>query len=421
MLPELRIKDNFIDLPTLYKENKNGSIQKWKTYLILYNTKHSDPKPLPIKQEYLKPLAKLPDEYASIIFTVWGIKDGKQQTAELNITKGLNIGKANETNVLTQAISEMSGTWTAKRDRKGYSIKNNIIVNNSSTKNIRPVLLHKYHEQSHKINFENAWLQEKLDGVRCLANYDPKTKQVNLISRTNTVFNNLDHIRAALLKIPLFVSNPNLYLDGELYSRKLDFEQITSVVRQKTMKPELKVLERSVSLNVFDLYDSSKPSMPFTKRIELVYKILPKSCASGICSVPSYRVTSDAQVQKMYKEYLAKGGEGAVIRNGDAPYQINFRSYDILKLKDINTEEFKIVGFTDGKGKDKGQIIFILTTPEGNEFKAPPKNTNTQLRKEMFNDGEQFIGKDATVEFMGYTTKNNVPRFPKVLVIRDYE
>ena len=90
--------------------------------------------------------------------------------------------------------------------------------------NIKAMLAHKYNED--KADYP-AFIQPKLDGVRCL--FTAK----GAFSRANNRFMNIEHIEQALK--PFFAKNPTAVLDGELYNHGLkdDFEKIISLVRKK--------------------------------------------------------------------------------------------------------------------------------------------------------------------------------------------
>ena len=79
------------------------------------------------------------------------------------------------------------------------------------------------------------YIQPKLDGVRCLIQYDEIGINgihgiVKAYSRTGKEWLNIDHILEHL--VPFFEEYPNIVLDGELYNHDLkkDFEKIISLV-----------------------------------------------------------------------------------------------------------------------------------------------------------------------------------------------
>ena len=82
-----------------------------------------------------------------------------------------------------------------------------------------------------------VFIQPKLDGVRCLIQYErhtqPREDVVVAYSRTGKVWKNINHILEQLK--PFFQKYPNVILDGELYNHafKDDFESIISIVRKQ--------------------------------------------------------------------------------------------------------------------------------------------------------------------------------------------
>ena len=95
---------------------------------------------------------------------------------------------------------------------------------------IKAMLAHKYNTD--KADYP-AYMQPKLDGVRCL--FTAK----GAFSRTGKQFMNVYHIEQQLKTF--FAANPNAVLDGELYNHELkdDFEKIISLVRKTKPTPEL--------------------------------------------------------------------------------------------------------------------------------------------------------------------------------------
>ena len=69
------------------------------------------------------------------------------------------------------------------------------------------------------INYDDkVFMQPKLDGVRCLIQYDKKTG-VTAWSRTGKQWKNIHHITSSLEQ--WFQSNQTTVLDGELYNQDL--------------------------------------------------------------------------------------------------------------------------------------------------------------------------------------------------------
>ena len=129
-----------------------------------------------------------------------------------------------------------------------------------------------------------------------------------------------------------------------------------------------------------------------------------------ICKTPE-------DVKIKHDEYVADGYEGVMIRNMDAPYELNKRSKHLQKYKEFMDEEFKIVGFKEGVGDAKGTVVWICELPDGRKFSVRPKGSVAR-KKFLFKHGNEYIGKLLTVIFFEYTT-DGFPRFPVGKDIRD--
>ena len=395
-----------VTLPELFKQTKTGKVQVWKIFMELIDGKTTILKP---KDEYINAL-DLPKKYFVDVKTIYGQKDGKMQESSVRIDKGKNIGRMNETNVFNQGLLEMLSKWKKQQDRLGYSLSEA----ESEIVKVRPMLLHEYKKHSKYIDFKDAWIQEKMDGLRVMV-YIDENDDVILMSRQGGEFCHLNHIRDEVKKLKL---GKNIYLDGELFSRDLNFNQIVSICKKvkdrKDGKDDSNV-EKSIKLYVFDLLDLNHENKPFTERYKELLKIFEKSM-KNLVLVQTERIKNDEDVQKYYNDFVKKGGEGAVIRDGQSKYLIGKRSHYALKLKPEDDAEFLITGFKEGRGKDRGAVIFELETEQGKRFDARPALTYEE-RVLMFKKGKEFIGKKGTVKFMGLTP-DGIPRFPVFKALR---
>ena len=64
-------------------------------------------------------------------------------------------------------------------------------------------------------------------------------------------------------------------------------------------------------------------------------------------------------------------------------------------------------------------MVWIVETENGQEFRVRPEGTR-ELRREWFENGDDYIGEMLTVKFFELTD-DGVPRFPVGIAIRDYE
>ena len=117
---------------------------------------------------------------------------------------------------------------------------------------------------------KKVFIQPKLDGVRCLIQYD--NSQVKAYSRTGKEWKNIDHILFNLK--PWFALNPNVILDGELYNHDLkdDLEKIISLVR-KTKPTDEDRLE-AAQYTEFHCYDRIDETKTFEERNKFITQVL---------------------------------------------------------------------------------------------------------------------------------------------------
>ena len=273
-----------------------------------------------------------------------------------------------------------------------------------------------------------VFIQPKLDGVRCLIQYEniPRKKieclsgrltenVVVAYSRTGKEWKNINHILENL--IPFFRKYPNVVLDGELYNHdfKNDFEQIISMVRKTKPTPEARVKSRD---NVqFHCYDFVNKKMNFKTRDKWLLNNLPKSYC--VNHVETY-IVSELEAPIYHKLNLDAGYEGSIVRL-DKPYECK-RSHNLRKFKDFQDAEANIVGYEEGKGKRTGTLgKFIMQDDDGNQFGCPPgKGHNYKDLARMLIEIHKYMGQRATFTYFE-RTKAGSYRHPLYKCIRNYE
>jgi len=350
-----------MSLPTLYKLDSKSKIRSWSvtTDGNTYSVSH-------------------------------GVLGGAQQ-ATLVACEGKNIGRSNETTGEQQAISEAQGLWNKQKDRKGYTIEI------PTTQPNLPMLAHKYKDHKNKVQMPSI-VSQKIDGCRLILSI--RNSLITTTSRTGTTFTGLDHITKE------YADFDDVVLDGELYSRTLTFEQISSVVRKGDVNdPRMS----SIFFYVFDIINEDT----YHHRV-----ICLDTLVSGLAHteiVPWFLVRSHEEIENKHKAFLAEGWEGTMVRNINSLYQKNKRSYDLLKFKEFTDNEFEVIGWKSGKGKFENVPTFLLRC-DGGEFEAVPKGDQS-LREDYLRDAESYIGTLATVRFFEYTA-DGIPRFPVLVAFR---
>lgn len=163
----------------------------------------------------------------------------------------------------------------------------------------------------------DAWaMEQKLDGVRCIAHYDGT---VRFCSHTgNTLLSGVRHHAALgdeLAGVPLSV-----VLDCELMD--------------------------SGDLWVFDLLSmagQSTTDLPFSERRMLLVRLFDSWSPDRIRLVDSFTDADDKRA--LWERVLSSGAEGVVVKRLKGTYSAKGRSRDVLKIKVTKTIDVVIVGF----------------------------------------------------------------------------
>jgi DNA ligase-1 len=274
--------------------------------------------------------------------------------------------------------------------------------------NIKAMLAQKYNED--KADYP-AFIQPKLDGVRCL--FTAK----GAFSRANNRFMNVEHIEQALK--PFFAKNPTTVLDGELYNHGLkdDFEKIISLVKKK--KPTDADKAEAKELVQYHVYDVASMTIAnYTTRLNFVNAL---NYVHPICKVDTQVSLDFDDALSLHKKNLKLGYEGSIYRSWSGKYK-GTRSWDLMKFKDFHDTEATIVGYEIGKGKRQGTLgKFIMQDDEGIEFGCPPgKGYDYKDLANMLNNIHDYIGQRATFTYFQRTQAGSY-RHPHYKALRNYE
>lgn len=339
-----------------------------------------------------------------------GLLGGKLQFSRTYV-EGKNTGRANATTDEQQAEKEAESKWKQKRDRSGYS------ETIPEDKPMMPMLAQSHDKYGHKISYP-AFIQPKLDGIRCFIHVDGDN--VKLVSRTGKEFQSLGHIADAVRVLSDSIGEHEPFiLDGELYNHdfKEDFQGLVSAIKRDSPSDNTHLVQ-------FHCYDYVAEGKDFEDRIvELQHMDQWLEDVDAIQIVPTFGVDNLDEVVEQNSLWLEDGYEGSMIRNAKGGYQPNRRSPDLQKYKSFIDQEFEIVGAYQNKGKMENQCTFTCITKDGAEFGVKPMGTEAQ-REQYWIDFQagKLTGKMLTVKFFEWTTSENpVPRFPVGVCVRDYE
>ena len=317
-------------------------------------------------------------------------KTSKTQFSVPYLASPTNVGRANERDSKAQADFEFDAIIKKQKD-KGFHLKGE----KPKTRPM-PMLAHKFRDHTDKVEFP-VFVQPKLNGMRML--FDGE----NGWSRGNKeiIPEVIEHLK---------FDTDGFILDGELMLPN-------NVLLQESMKAIKKFRPELSPTLIYHVYDIVDNTLSYEERGKIIWKLW-KNFPDNVTIVPTIRVKDESEVMKWHKEFVKQGYEGTMIRFPDFPYEINKRSYSLLKLKDFQDAEYRIVGIIDGDGSDRGLAIFQLDNGNGQVFNCRPEGSQ-ENRAELYKERKKLINKYMTVRFFELS-KDNIPIFPVGVGIREW-
>jgi DNA ligase-1 len=343
-------------------------------------------------------------DYSTVTLT-YGYVDGKKVESIQRVDRGKNIGKSNETTHFEQAIRDATSKWKKKLET-GFKTDNakKQELSQSESENDEniitfPMLANDFAKYKNRIVYP-VYVQPKLDGYRML--YNSVTKYCN--SRQGKEFG---AVKNTTLYNELQKITDKVILDGELYKHEGIFEHLGILRKKKLSKEDLQKLE-TIEYHVYDIVDETKT---YKERYTWLKSFMEKNNFTKIRLVDTKLIGSEDDLKKVHLANVENSYEGSIVRIPSSKYRCKARSQDLLKYKDFQDSEYKIVDFTfeQDTASDKNLVIWVCESSNGN-FNVRPKGTKEE-RAELYNRGSEFIGQQLHVKYFELT-EMGIPRFP---------
>jgi len=311
------------------------------------------------------------------------------------------------------SVNEEDEKWMRKILKKRLSIG----VSTKTVNKVIPGLIKTFEVSlAHKFEIKRLagkkkiGVEPKLDGIRCFAIVEGNS--VLLFSRSGKLITNFDGTIGKELK----KLGPGCY-DGELMGK--DF---TELMRQAYRKEDIDVQDTYLAL--FDYlpieeWKSSSASMSCHERYETLLDKLAESTADLSILQPIERVHVDpiySEIKSMHDEYITLGYEGAMIKDLESPY-IFGRGYETMKMKEFNDADLAIINTIEGTGKHSGKLGSVVVCFNGVDVQVG-SGFSDDLRQQIWNDRERFIGKIIEVRYQEVTPDGSL-RFPTFSCFRN--
>lgn len=193
---------------------------------------------------------------------------------------------------------------------------------------------------------------------------------------------------------------PAFELDGELWSKRKDFENISSIVRDKIPSKKW----REIKYCIFEVPNAKGNLLQRLKKAKPYEN-------NHLKIIKQIEVKNKYHLQEYLKRLEAKGAEGLVVRDAKTSY-IAKRTNKALKVKSFLDDECEVYGYTPGKGKHEGRVGSLkCRLANAIEFKIGSGLSDLER------NNPPKIGDIVTFKYKELT-KYKKPRFPIFLRVR---
>ena len=297
------------------------------------------------------------------------------------------------------------------------------------------MLAHKYidektNKKTGEIVIKNNYLQyegkrviatPKLDGNRC-AVFAHEDGRIELLSRSGKELEGYSEVVEAFRNLP-----KGLVYDGEILAIN-DEGMNSSELFQKTQKiVRTKGEKTGVMFHAFDLlpikeFQSGGCSTSCIMRKTALESIISKHDQDLIAYVkPLYVGMFDHEkINELSEEAVALEEEGIMVQLADAPYQLK-RTFDILKVKIMESADLMVKGTYEGKGENVGKLGGVIVDYKGFDVRVGSGFSKSQ-RDSLWIAPEELIGKIVEVQYFKESMDQYGElslRFPIFKTIRD--
>ena len=206
-----------------------------------------------------------------------------------------------------------------------------------------------------------GWLiSEKLDGVR--GYWDGSC----MYSRNGNLFH-----------LPAWFKNllpKDIALDGELWTKRDDFQNAVGIVRFSEKDEDWKQI-------TYMVFDAPLLDKPFEQRLEVLRKKLAENPSNHVRYHVHHRCRDKAHLLEETDKIIAEGGEGMMVKDPKSKYESK-RSELLLKVKKFQDTEATVIGHVKGDGRCWDMLgALLMRGDNGIEFKIGSGLDDKQRRK----------------------------------------
>lgn len=295
------------------------------------------------------------------------------------------------------------------------------------------MLANKYFEDPERINGHEFAITTKIDGGRIIA--IKENGNVSFYTRQGQLYEGLVDLEDEMQKY----MPDNICLDGEItllnpgaLTSKDQYKQTMKITRADGEKHGVKMLV--FDFMTADEFRHQKCEMPYLKRRKYLESLkldpVPYQCAGIDYSrlhyfkyfktLPILYHGSDTKmISKILDEQVAKGEEGIMLNQLDAPYEFK-RTWSLQKCKKMQTLDLEVIDYFEGKGTLANTLGgFIVRYKNGNAVRVG-SGFDKDFRTEAWKHPADYIGKIIEVSYFEETVNQNGGTSLRFPIFKDF-
>ena len=250
-----------------------------------------------------------------------------------------------------------------------------------------------------------CFAQTKMDGMRGVI--VKRDGRVVVFSRNGNTMTKLDkHFEVILSGIDNVVIDGELTVvdsEGKLLDRKTGNGILNKTVVE-TVSDEEVARVRFTAWDLIDVCDFDK-GVDRRTGVERLSRLRAIPANPLFEVVQTFEIANLEEAQELFKEQLAKGEEGIILKNNDHPWE-DKRSKQCVKMKEVIEMDLKIVGFAEGTGKASGMTGAIqVENKDGSIKTSVGTGLDDATRKDIWARQEELIGTIITVKCNGVISR----------------
>jgi DNA ligase-1 len=132
---------------------------------------------------------------------------------------------------------------------------------------------------------------------------------------------------------------------------------------------------------MYQVFDVPSQGDTFSERLLKMKDALAARPVSFVQALTQFRVTNAAALEQQLSQVVQGGGEGLMLHQVDALWQAG-RSHFLHKLKRVQDEDARVIGYVPGKGRLSGRVgALLVEMPSGQRFALGSGLSDAQREK----------------------------------------